>query len=417
MIDIKLVRDNQELVKNKIATKGYDPAIVDNLILADVKHRKLLAESEDLRKRRNQLSKTNTDREEAKQVKYALQEIEVKLKEKEEKVSQLLNSIPNLPLDNVPVGKTDADNKEIKIWGTKPNFVFEPKTHFELGKKLGLLNFEAGAKVSGSQFYFLFGDLALLEFALIEYVFKLLIKENFIPVITPDLAKSRYYLGTGYLPRGNEAQIYTIEGQDLGLVATAEITIAGLHADEIIPEEKLPIKYIGCSHAYRQEAGAYGKYSHGLYRVHQFTKAEMFIYCLPEESEAMHNYLLTAEEKIYQGLGIAYRVLEMCTGDLGAIAAKKYDIEAWMPGRNDYGEVTSTSNCTDYQARNLKIRVRKKNGKVEYIHMLNGTAVAVSRTLIAILENYQQKDGTIIVPEVLRQYMGKDVIGFDKKLL
>ncbi|MDP2789028.1 MAG: serine--tRNA ligase [bacterium] len=417
MIDIKLVRDNQELVKNKIATKGYDPAIIDNLILADVEHRKLLAESEDLRKRRNQLSKTNTDREEAKQVKADLQEMEVRLKEKKEKVSQLLNSIPNLPLDNVPVGKTDADNKEIKIWGTKPNFVFEPKTHFELGKALGLLNFEAGAKVSGSQFYFLFGDLAILEFALIEYAFKLLIKEKFIPVITPDLAKSRYYLGTGYLPKGNEAQIYTIEGQDLGLIATAEITIAGLHADEIIPEEKLPIKYIGCSHAYRQEAGAYGKYSHGLYRVHQFTKAEMFIYCLPEESETMHDYLLAAEEKIYQGLGIAYRVLEMCTGDLGAIAAKKYDIEAWMPGRNDYGEVTSTSNCTDYQARNLKIRVRKKDGKVEYIHMLNGTAIAVSRTLIAILENYQQKDGTIIVPEVLRQYMGKDIIGFDKKLL
>jgi len=417
MIDIKLVRDNQELVKNKIATKGYNPAIVDNLILADVEYRKLLAESEDLRKRRNQLSKTNTDHEEAKQVKTALQEIEAKLEEKEEKVSQLLNSIPNLPLDNVPVGKTDADNKEIKIWGTKPNFVFEPKTHFELGKALGLLNFEAGAKVSGSQFYFLFGDLALLEFALIEYAFKLLIKEKFIPVITPDLAKSRYYLGTGYLPKGNEAQIYTIEGQDLGLVATAEITIAGLHADEIIPEGKLPIKYIGCSHAYRQEAGAYGKYSHGLYRVHQFTKAEMFIYCLPEESEAMHDYLLAAEEKIYQGLGIAYRVLEMCTGDLGAIAARKYDIEAWMPGRNDYGEVTSTSNCTDYQARNLKIRVRRKDGKVEYAHMLNGTAIAVSRTLIAILENYQQEDGTIIVPEVLRQYIGKDIIGFDKNIV
>jgi len=417
MIDIKLVRDNPMLIKDKITKKGYDPAIVDNFILVDTEYRKLLAESEDLRRRRNQISKNDSAREEAKQIKVALQKIEDDLKKKEEKVFQLLNGIPNLPLDNVPTGKTEANNKVISVWGDKPDFSFEPKTHLELGKELGFLNFEAGAKVTGSQFYFLLGDFALLEFALMEYAFKLLVKEGFVPIITPDLAKSRYYLGTGYMPKGSEAQIYTIEGHDLGLIATAEVTIAGLYADEVIPEERLPIKYIGYSHAFRQEAGAYGKYSHGLYRVHQFTKAEMFVYCLPEESEAMHDYLLELEERIYQGLGIAYRVLEMCAGDLGAIAAKKYDIEAWMPGRNDYGEVTSTSNCTDYQARNLKIRVRRKNGKIEYLHMLNGTAIAISRTLIAILENYQQKDGTIIVPDALKEFMEKDIIGFDKRIV
>ncbi len=417
MIDIKFVRDNQELVKKKIATKGYDPSIVDNFVVADLEYRKLLAESEDLRKRRNEISIADASREEAKQIKIALQGLEGALKEEEEQVSQLLNGIPNLPFDDVPIGETENDNKVLKTIGTKPSFAFKPKTHFELGKALGLLNFEAGAKVTGSQFYFLLGDIVFLEFALVEYAFRLLAKEGFVPIITPDLAKSRYYLGTGYIPKGDEAQIYTIEGEDLGLIATAEVTIAGLYADEIIPEEKLPLKYIGYSHAFRQEAGAYGKYSNGLYRVHQFTKAEMFVYCLPEESEALHSYLLGLEEKIYQGLGIAYRVLEMCTGDLGAIAAKKYDIEAWMPGRNDYGEVTSTSNCTDYQARNLKIRVRRKNGKIEYLHMLNGTAIAISRTLIAILENYQQEDGTIVVPEALRAYMGKDKIGFDQNLL
>lgn len=411
MIDIKFIRDNPELVKSKVATKGFSPTIVDALILADAAYRKVLAESEDLRTRRNQLSKDNGDREEAKQIKLALQQTGSLLQEKKEKVSQLLNSIPNLPFDGIPIGRTEADNKIIKTWGDKPDFDFQPKTHFELGEALGLLNFEAGAKVTGSQFYFLFGDLALLELSLIDYAFKLLIKEGFVPVITPDLAKSKYYMGTGYMPKGNEAQIYTIEGQDLGLIATAEVTIAGLHSDEVLPEKRLPLKYIGYSHAFRQEAGAYGKYSHGLYRVHQFTKAEMFIYCLPEESEAMHQYLLELEERIYQGLNIPYQMLEMCTGDLGAIAARKYDIEAWMPGRNDYGEITSTSNCTDYQARNLNIKVRRENGKIEYLHMLNGTAIAISRTLIAILENYQQKDGTIIIPQALRSYMNKEVIG------
>ena len=412
MIDIKLVRSNPDLIKNKIALKGYDSEIVDKFLTSDKEYRRLLSEAEGLQSKRNKFAKnnTNTNIEEAKQLKLSLQKLEVELNAREQESKQLINSIPNLPLGNVPIGKTENDNKVLKEWGNKPNFSFKPKTHFELGKALSLLDFESGSKVAGSQFYFLFGDAVLLEFALVEYVFKLLTKEGFIPVITPDLAKSKYYLGTGYIPKGDEAQIYTIEGQDLGLIATAEITIAGLHADTVIPENNLPLKYIGYSHAFRQEAGSYGKYSHGLYRVHQFTKTEMFIFCTPEQSESMHEYLLSIEEQIYKDLEIPYRVLEMCTADLGAIAAKKYDIEAWMPGREDYGEVTSASNCTDYQARNLNIKVQRKGGKNEYAHTLNGTAIALSRTIIAILENYQQEDGTVRVPKILRDYLNKEII-------
>ena len=212
------------------------------------------------------------------------------------------------------------------------------------------------------------------------------------------------------MPKGQEAQTYEIKDEDLGLIATAEVTLAGKHADEVIPEAELPLKYIGYSHCFRQEAGAYGKYSKGLYRVHQFTKAEMFIYSLPEESDKYHQYILEMEEKIYQDLGIPYRVVEMCTGDLGAMAARKFDVEGWMPSRDDYGELTSTSNVTDYQARNLNIKFRRKDGKAEYIHMLNGSAIATSRTPLAILENYQEKDGSVVIPEVLRKWMGKNKI-------
>jgi len=212
------------------------------------------------------------------------------------------------------------------------------------------------------------------------------------------------------MPKGNEAQTYEIKDEDLGLIATAEVTLAGKHADEIINAGELPLKYVGYSHCFRQEAGAYGKYSKGLYRVHQFTKVEMFIYCRPEESEKYHEFILEMEEKIYQSLGIAYRVVEMCTGDLGAMAARKFDLEAWMPTRGEYGEVTSTSNCTDYQARNLNIKFKDKSGENKHVHMLNGTAIATSRTPLAILENYQEKDGSVVIPEVLRKWVGKDKI-------
>ena len=408
MIDIKLVREQPDLVRRGILDKGYDPIALDEVVKLDKHHRQLLVETENLRAARNKLTKDQIA--EGKKLKQQLKDLEPKLKEVEEKLMEKLNLIPNPPLSSAPKGKSEKDNVEIHKWGQPRKFDFTPKDHLELGTHLGILDFPTGAKVSGSQFYFWYADGALLELALVHFAFGLLSKEGFIPVITPDLAKARYYLGTGYMPKGNEAQTYKIENEDLGLIATAEVTLAGKHADEVIVDDKLPIKYIGYSHCFRQEQGAYGKYSKGLYRVHQFTKAEMFIYCLPEDSDKFHQHILAMEEKIYQQLGLPYRVLEMCTGDLGAMAARKFDIEAWMPTRNEYGEVTSTSNCTDSQARNLNIRFKRKDGEIDYIHMLNGTAIATSRTPLAILENYQNADGSVTIPEVLRPYMGKDKI-------
>lgn len=267
-----------------------------------------------------------------------------------------------------------------------------------------ILDFERGSKVTGSNFYYLKNEAVILEFALMQMVIDTLVPEGFKIFITPDLAKMEIIDGIGFQPRGPEAQIYRIENFDLGLIATAEITLGGYHKDEILDELDLPLKYLGFSHCFRTEAGAYGRYNRGLYRVHQFSKAEIFIICRPEDSEDMHEYILGLEEKIFQKLEIPYRVLDICSGDLGAPAARKFDIEAWMPGRGDFGEVTSCSNCTDYQARRLNIRFRRVTGEVEYVHMLNGTAIAISRALIAIFENYQQEDGSILIPKALQPY-------------
>jgi seryl-tRNA synthetase len=419
MLDIKFIRENVEKTKKGVSDKNFDASLVDRVLELDEKRRSLMQEVQSLQARKNEVAekmKSATDEtrasliDDGRRLKEDLAGREPELESIEKEYLDTLNQIPNLPADDVKVGKTEDENEIIKTWGDPTKFDFEPKDHLTLGTELGILDFESGAKVAGSQFFYLYGDGALLELALIQYAFETLSKEGFMPVITPDLAKSRYYLGTGYAPRGDEAQTYTIEDEDLGLIATAEVTLAGKHADEVLPESKLPLKYIGYSHCFRKEAGAYGKYSKGLYRVHQFTKAEMFVYCTPEESYKMHDYLLEMEEKIFQGLSIPYRVLKQCTADLGAMATRKYDIEAWMPGRNDYGEVTSTSNCTDYQARNLNIKYRSKDGKNEYIHMLNGTALTTSRTPIAIIENFQQADGSVLIPEALQKWMGKERI-------
>lgn len=409
MLDINYIRENPEKVKKGIAAKNFSAELIDKVLELDEKRRKYLADFEELRHQRNEAA-DEKNIEQGKKIKKALSEIEPKLKEVEGLYNEAIQAIPNLPLDNVPQGKGEEENKEIKKWGEPRKFDFKAKDHLELGTSLGILDFETGAKVTGNKFYYLYGDGARLELALVQYVFDLLSKEGFLPVITPDLAKSRYYLGTGYMPKGEEAQTYKIEGEDLGLIATAEVTLAGKHADEIIPENKLPIKYIGYSHCFRQEGGAYGKYSKGMYRVHEFTKTEMFIYCKPEDSNKYHEYVLKMEEKIYQDLGLPYRVLEMCTGDLGAMAARKFDVEAWMPERNGYGEVTSTSNCTDYQARNLNIKYKAKDGTNKYVHMINGSGTASSRTILAILENFQNKDGSITIPKVLQKWMGKEKI-------
>ena len=420
MLDINYIRDNKDLVKKGVADKQFDPSLVDRVLDLDEKRRKLLMEIEQLRAKRNKIAEEKKPSEEGKTIKDELKDKEPELEKVAAEFLETLQQIPNIPSAKAPVGKNEKDNIEIRRWGEPRKFSaqggsasggdFKPKDHLELGKSLGILDFETGSKVTGSQFYFLYGDGALLELALTHYAFEKLSKVGFLPVITPDLAKSRYYLGTGYMPKGNEAQTYTIEGEDLGLIATAEVTLAGSHADEVIPEEKLPIKYVGYSHCFRKEAGAYGKYSKGLYRVHEFSKVEMFIYCKPEESDKFHQLILKMEVEIYQELGLPYRVVEMCTGDLGAMAARKFDVEVWMPGRDDYGEVTSTSNCTDYQARNLNIKFRRNTGETEYVPMLNGTAIVMTRVPLAILENFQQKDGSVKIPEVLQKWMGKDVI-------
>lgn len=414
MLDIKFIRENPDKLKKSLKDRGVD-FDVEYLIGLDERRRAKIKEVDDLRARQNEFTPMMVNISgqarvelinEAQSVKKKLGDAEFESKSLEAEFLELMYKLPNIPQPEVPVGKGEGDNKVLREVGKKPKFSFQAKDHLELATKLDIIDFETAAKVSGSDFYYLKNEGVLLELALVRYALDFLAKKGFTPVITPELARSKFYLGTGYLPRGSEAQTYTIENTDLGLIATAEITLAGLHADEILDGAKLPRRYAGYSHCFRQESGSYGKYSKGLYRVHQFTKVEMFVHCRPEDSPKIHEELLSHEEEMWRGLGIPYRVVEMCTGDLGAQAARKFDLEAWMPGRGDWGEVTSTSNTTDYQARRLGIKYRGVDGKTEFAHTLNGTAIATSRAIIAIFENYQQKDGSVMIPEALQPYMG-----------
>lgn len=409
MLDVNLLRANPERVKEGVAAKNFDPAVVDEFLELDAGWRRATAELEKLRasqkefsrQREVEVAKTNKEK--------------IKIKEKEVldlEVRRLAawERIPNLPLAEVPVGRNELENKILRQVGEPRQFDFKPLDHLEIGVKLGIIDFESGAKVAGSGFYYLRNEGVALELALVKYALDFLGEKGFELYLTPEMAREKFYLGTGYQPRGPEAQTYLIENSNLGLIATAEVTLAGIHAGEILEENSLPRWYAGYSHCFRQEAGAYGKYSKGLYRVHQFTKVEMFAYAKPEESPRVHERLLALEEELWQGLGIPYRVVEMCTGDLGAQAARKFDLEAWMPGRGDWGEITSTSNTTDYQARRLGIKVRRSSGELEFVHTLNGTAIATSRAIVAILENYQTADGRVEVPAVLRKYVGQEII-------
>jgi seryl-tRNA synthetase len=346
--------------------------------------------------------------EESRAIKERLPSKERELHEVEERLRDEQSKIPNMTHPDSPIGKDDTENVEIRRWGEIPDFPFEPKDHVELGEHLGIIDFDAGAKTTGTKFYFLRGDAVLLELGLIRYAMDILMERGYQPTITPDLARDRMLVGTGFIPRGPETQIYSVEGTDLSMVATAEITLAGQHVDEIIEKRDLPLRYAGLSHCFRTEAGSHGRASRGLYRVHQFTKVEMFAFTTPDQSENMHNEMVGIEERIFQGLGLPYRVVDICTGDLGGAAYRKYDLEAWMPGRNDFGEVTSTSNTTDYQARRLAIRYRKEGGRPQLLHTLNGTALAISRALISLLEIYQQQDGSVSLPEALLPYVGKE---------
>jgi seryl-tRNA synthetase len=323
--------------------------------------------------------------------------------------------IPNLTHPDAPIGLTEDDSREVRRAGTPRTFDFQPKDHVQLGKDLDLIDFETGGKVTGTGFYFLKNDAVLLDLALQQFAIRKLIEAGFTPITTPDLARNHILEGIGFTPRGVETQVYSIEETELSLIGTAEIALGGMHSDSVLAETDLPIKYVGLSHCFRTEAGAAGRASRGLYRVHQFTKVEMFAFTTPETAGQIHAEMLAIEENLFQLLGIPFRVLDICSGDLGGPAYRKFDLEAWMPGRGehgDYGEVTSASDCTDYQSRRLGIRYRPTGQKgSRFVHTLNGTAIAISRALIVILENYQRSDGRIDVPEVLRPYLGKDVIG------
>ncbi len=411
MLDIKFIRENKEAVEKNCELRNIR-CDIDRLLELDEKRRKMIKEIDELKEKKNKLSdemKNTSDKEaiiaRGKEIKEKLEKMESEFEEVEKEYKNLIMKIPNMSHPDSPIGKDDSENKEIERYGEPPKFEFEPKGHEELMENLGLIDFERGAKVARAKFYFLKNEAVMLEQALINYALGICLKEKFVPFATPDLAKDEVMLGIGFNPRGEETQVYHIENTDLNLIGTAEITMGGYHKDETIDEENLPLKYAALSHCFRTEAGSYGRHSAGLYRVHQFTKVEMFAYTLPEKSEEMHTYFKDLEVKIFKGLGIPFRVVDICTGDLGGPAYRKYDLEAWMTSRNDWGEITSTSNTTDYQARRLNVKVRRADGKKEYLHMLNGTAIAVSRALIAIIENNQQADGSVVIPEVLRKWL------------
>ena len=419
MLDLKFIRENAKAVQENCRNRGVEADVGLVVELAD-RRSALIQEVNELKQEQNRIAKSigqerdPTAREKlivgSREMKQEIPAKETELHEIEERLRDEQLKIPNMTHPDSPIGRDDSENVEIRRSGTIPDFSFEPKDHVELGESLGIIDFEAGAKTTGSKFYFLRGDAVLLELGLIRYALDLLAGYGYEPTITPDLARDEALVGTGFIPRGPETQIYSVENDDLSLIATAEIPLAGQLTDEIVEEGRLPLRYAGLSHCFRTEAGSHGRASRGLYRVHQFTKVEMFAFTTPEDSESVHEEMVEIEERIFQGLGLPYRVVDICTGDLGGAAYRKYDLEAWMPGRDDFGEVTSTSNTTDYQARRLRIRYRKEGGRPQLLHTLNGTALAMSRALIALLEVYQQEDGTVKLPEALVPYVGKERI-------
>jgi seryl-tRNA synthetase len=417
MLDIKIIREQPDRVRHSIEKRHLKPekVNVDRLLELDETWRKAQTRADELRNQRNEISATikkltaeerQAAVEKVRVIKLELGELEAKVEELKTPRDALLKLMPNLLAEDVPLGHSDEENLEILRWGEPPAFGFAPRDHVELGRLTDTIDFDQASKVTGSNFYYLKHEGALLEQALCQFAASKLVPQGFIPISTPDLARDEILEGIGFAPRGPETQIYSLEGSDLSLVGTAEITVGGYHAGEILDGARLPLKYLGFSHCFRTEAGAYGKESRGLYRVHQFTKAEMFVLCRPEDSPAMHELIRAQEEGLFQALKLPYRVVNVCSGDLGAPAFKKYDLEAWMPGRGAYGEVTSCSNCTDYQARRLNIRFRPEpKASAQFVHMLNGTALAISRAIISIYENYQQVDGSILIPEALAPWM------------
>jgi seryl-tRNA synthetase len=448
MLDIKLLREDPERIATNLRDRGvrvFDDLSSDDwpheavarLVGLDQRYRELLSASEDLRREQNEnaaamkaVGQLPKDQQAA--ARTPLVEAGRSLRDRERQLSvdaeaalrardEAWTKVPNLTHPESPRGNRDEDHRELRQWGPRRDFAaegFAPKDHLELAEALDLVDFAAGAKVVGQKFYYLLNEAVLLDMALQRYALELARKHGFRLHTTPDLARVEILDGLGFNPRGESTQVYSVANSDLCLVGTAEITLGGMLAGQILEAERLPLLLAGLSHCFRTEAGSHGKESRGLYRVHQFTKVELFAFTAGEleHSEAMHQRLLDIEEELFRGLELPYRVLDIATGDLGGPAYRKFDIEAWMPGRGDWGEVTSTSNCTDYQARRLDIRYRPtaidgKSQKPRMVHMLNGTAVATSRALVAILENYQQADGSVLVPTALRGLCGFDRIG------
>lgn len=409
MLDIRFIRENATHVQESAARKGYSVDI-DKLLQLDDARRQLQQQVDVLRTKRNEIATSMKGGrpeqslvDEGKQLKIELAERERYLASADDEFSDLLKKVPNIIFDDVPLGG-EEDSVEIRKWGDQK---IGAKDHLDFALARDWVDFERGAKVAGTKFYYLKGDLALLENAITQFALDLVIKKGFTYMTVPHMVNARVAEGAGFAPKGDaSANEYFIDGEDLTMIGTAEAPLTGYHADEILEEKNLPLMYAGYSPCYRKEAGTYGKFTRGLFRVHQFNKLEMYIFCLPEKSAEMHELILQTEEEIWQALGIPYHVINIAAGDLGAPAAKKYDLEYWSPVDEKYRELTSCSNCTDYQARGVNIRVRRNDGGLQSVHTLNGTAVSLARSLIAVIEHYQNDDGTLTVPGVLRPYMG-----------
>ena len=421
MLDYKFIKDNLEAVKENIKNRNMT-ADADKVVELYDKRTSLVTKQQDLQQKRNENAKSMKQKlddakraeliEAGKKIKEEISIVDKELADIEVELEEAARQIPNMIHPDAPIGKLDTENLEVKKVGTPRKFDFEPKDHVQIAEELDLLDFDRGTKVSGPKFYYLKNEAVFLEQALIQYALNILREHGFELFITPDVAREEVLKGIGFNPRGNESNVYSIEDEGTCLVATAEITLGGYHSGEILDKAKLPLLYGGLSHCFRREAGAAGQFSKGLYRVHQFDKVEMFVYSTPEQSDELHHKLREIEEEIFSGLGLPFHVVDTCSGDLGAPAYRKWDLEAWMPGRNggEYGEVTSTSNCTDYQARRLNIKYKDDDGKNKYVHTLNGTAIAVGRAMLAILENYQNEDGSVTIPPVLVPFCGFDKI-------
>ena len=408
MLDIRFIRDNADAVQAAADHKGYEVSIAQ-LLQVDDQRRQLQQQVDALRQRRNTLSaqlkggQPDTQLiDQGKQLKTELAGHEDRLRSVEAQYNQLLQAVPNITLPDVPLGG-EADSVEVKRWGEQTTGALD---HLDFALKRDWVDFERGAKVAGAKFYYLKGDLALLENAITQFALHFLIERGFTYMTVPNVVNSRTSAGAGFAPKGAASDDqYFVEGEDLTLIGTAEMPLTGYHADEILDEGALPLFYAGYSPCYRKEAGTYGKHTRGLFRVHQFNKLEMYAFCTPEQSAQTHQKILALEEELWQAIGVPYHVVNIAAGDLGAPAAKKYDIEYWSPVDQTYRELTSCSNCTDFQARNLNIRVRRADGRIEVLHTLNGTAVSLARALVVILENFQNADGTLRIPAVLQPYM------------